>query len=112
MSKPIGIPAVESVKLIGILDAFEIETGRRPNPCTAWRWSTKGVKGVRLQVSFMGGSRLTTLPWVREFNDAVSRANMEKHEVATPMQTPRQQERNAEKAAKKLAKRLKPGAAK
>ena len=98
-------------KLIGILDAFELVTGRRPNPCTAWRWSSKGVKGVRLQASFMGGSRLTTEEWVREFIDAVSRANMAKHEVA-PMQTPRQSERNAEKAAKKLAKRLKSETAK
>ena len=93
-------------KLIGILDGFESKTGRRPNPCTAWRWSTKGVKGIKLQVLFVGGTRLTTEEWVQDFIDAVSKANMAKHEAA-PMQTPRQQERNAEKAAKKLAKRLK-----
>jgi len=94
-------------KLEGILDVFERKTGRRPNPCTAWRWSTKGIKGIRLQVIFMGGSRLTTEQWVQDFIDAVSKVNMAKHEAAPPMQTPRQQERNAEKAAKKLAKRLK-----
>ena len=100
------------MQLLNLSDAFEKKTGRRPPPCTTWRWSSKGVKGVKLQVVFMGGTRLTTEEWVQDFIDAVSRANMEKHEAAPPMQTPRQQERNAEKAAKKLAKRLKPGAAK
>jgi hypothetical protein len=99
------------MQLLNLSDAFEKKTGRRPNPCTTWRWSSKGVKGVKLQVVFMGGTRLTTEEWVQDFMDAVSRANMAKHEVA-PMQTPRQQDRNAEQAAKKLAKRLKPGAAK
>ena len=100
------------MQLLNLSDAFEKKTGRRPNPCTTWRWSAKGVKGVKLQVLFVGGTRLTTEEWVQDFIDAVSRVNMAKHEAAPPMQPPRQQERNAEKAAKKLAKRLKPGAAK
>ncbi len=99
-------------KLLGVLDAFESVTKRRPHPCTAWRWSSKGVKGVKLQVVFMGGTRLTTEEWVQDFMDAVSEVNLSKHQAAPPMQPPRQQELLAEKAAKKLAKRLKPGAAK
>jgi hypothetical protein len=99
------------MKLLNLSDAFEKVTDRRPNPCTTWRWSTKGVKGVKLQVTFMGGTRLTTEEWVRDFIDAVSRANMAKHEVA-PMQPPRQQELAAKKSAKKLAERLGKGGAK
>ncbi len=99
------------MQLLNLSDAFEKKTGRRPNPCTTWRWSAKGVKGVKLQVLFVGGTRLTTEEWVQDFIDAVSRVNMAKHEAA-PVLPPRQQELLAEKAAKKLAKRLKPGAAK
>lgn len=99
------------MQLLNLSDAFEKKTGRRPNPCTTWRWSTKGCKGIKLQVVFMGGTRLTTEEWVSEFIDAVSRVNMAKHEVA-PMQTPRQQEIAAKKSAKKLAKRLKSETAK
>lgn len=99
------------MQLLNLSDAFEKKTGRRPNPCTTWRWSAKGVKGVKLQVLFVGGTRLTTEEWVQDFIDAVSKVNMEKHQAA-PVLPPRQQELLAEKAAKKLAKRLKPGAAK
>ena len=84
------------MQLLNLSDAFEKKTGRRPNPCTTWRWSSKGVKGVKLQVVFMGGTRLTTEEWVQDFMDAVSQVNMAKHEAA-PMQTPRQSELNAEK---------------
>ena len=98
--------------LLNLPEAFERVSGHRPHLCTLWRWTTKGCKGVKLQIAFLGGKRMTTERWAQDFIDAVSRANMAKHEAAPPMQTPRQQERNAEKAAKKLAKRLKSGAAK
>ncbi len=97
--------------LLNLPEAFEKVSGRRPNPCTTWRWSTKGCKGVKLQIAFLGGKRMTTERWAQDFIDAVSQVNIAKHEVA-PMQTPRQSERNAEKAAKKLAKRLKSDTAK
>ena len=98
--------------LLNLPEAFERVSGHRPHLCTLWRWTTKGCKGVKLQIAFLGGKRMTTERWAQDFIDAVSRVNLSKHEAAPPMQPPRQQERNAEKAAKKLAKRLKPGAAK
>jgi hypothetical protein len=97
--------------LLTLPEAFERVSGHRPHLCTLWRWTTKGCKGVKLQIAFLGGKRMTTERWAQDFIDAVSEVNLSKHTVA-PMQPPRQQERNAEKAAKKLAKRLKPGAAK
>ena len=98
--------------LLNLPEAFERVSGHRPHLCTLWRWTTKGCKGVKLQIAFLGGKRMTTERWAQDFIDAVSQVNMAKHEAAPPMQTPRQSERNAEQAAKKLAKRLKPGAAK
>jgi hypothetical protein len=101
-----------SKDLLPLAEAVEKVTGYRPNIVTAWRWSTKGCQGVRLQNTFIGAKRLTTVEWVKQFMDELAVAKLAKHTVVPPMQTPRQQERNAEKAAKKLAKRLKPGAAK
>ncbi len=98
--------------LLPLAEAVEKVTGYRPNIVTVWRWSTKGCQGVRLQNTFIGAKRLTTVEWVKQFMDELAVAKLAKHTAAPPMQTPRQQERNAEKAAKKLAKRLKPGAAK
>jgi hypothetical protein len=100
-----------SKDLLPLAEAVERVTGYRPNIVTVWRWSTKGCKGVRLQNTFLGAKRLTTVEWVKKFMDELANARLAKHEVA-PMHSPRQHERSAEKAAKKLAKRLKPGAVK
>jgi hypothetical protein len=100
-----------SKDLLPLAEAVEKVTGYRPNIVTVWRWSTKGCKGVRLQNTFLGAKRLTTVAWVQQFMDEVSHANMKKHEVA-PMQSPRQQELAAKKSAKKLAERLGKGGGK
>jgi hypothetical protein len=47
---------------------------KRPNPATLWRWRTKGVRGVRLVTSMIGGRRYVTPTALREFNDAVTAA--------------------------------------
>jgi hypothetical protein len=47
---------------------------KRPNPATLWRWRTKGVRGVRLRTSMIGGRRYVTRAALREFNEAVTAA--------------------------------------
>lgn len=47
--------------------AFEQVTGSRPHPTTCWRYATKGVGGVQLKTIVVGGRRLTTEDWVRDF---------------------------------------------
>lgn len=40
---------------------------RRPNFSTWWRWSTAGVRGVRLETILIGGRRYTTAQAVERF---------------------------------------------
>lgn len=39
---------------------------------TVWRWSTKGVRGVKLKTQPVGGRRLTYPCWVRQFLAALA----------------------------------------
>src|ERR1700722_12718296 len=47
---------------------------KRPNPATLWRWRTKGVRGVRLKTSMIGGRRYVTRAALQRFIDAVTAA--------------------------------------
>lgn len=59
---------MDGSKLIGMVQAVEIVTnGYRPSAPTLTRWATRGVKGVRLQTTCMGGRRLTTIENVERF---------------------------------------------
>jgi hypothetical protein len=62
--------------LLNLPEAFERVSGHRPHLCTLWRWTTKGCKGVKLQIAFLGGKRMTTERWAQDFIDAVSQVNM------------------------------------
>ena len=72
---------MDSQKLLPIPDAVELETGRRPSPPTAYRWVTRGSRGVRLMSQVLGGRRYTTRQAVRDFIDASTAARV----VATDM---------------------------
>jgi hypothetical protein len=37
------------------------------NVATVWRWATKGVRGVRLDTTLLGGVRVTTGTALRKF---------------------------------------------
>lgn len=50
----------EFKKLMGLIEAILAVTGVRVHPSTAWRWSTKGSKGVILRTWMLGGRRVTT----------------------------------------------------
>src|ERR1700693_2274636 len=40
---------------------------KRPNPATLWRWRTRGVRGVRLKTSLIGGRRSVTRAALQQF---------------------------------------------
>jgi hypothetical protein len=66
---------------------------------TLWRWSARGVKGIRLRCVAVGGSKCTTEPWLREFFQAVADADR----TAPTMRTPARRQREIEAAEKRLA---------
>jgi hypothetical protein len=66
-----------SPKYLPIPTAVEEKTGYRPHPVTCWRWSKKGIAGVKLQTWMIGGRRLTTLEAVQQFIDSQTKANSE-----------------------------------
>lgn len=48
------------------------EPGRRVSVMTVHRWAARGNRGVRLRTQFVGGIRMTTPQWVREFVAALN----------------------------------------
>lgn len=46
--------------------------GLRPHQVTVWRWSAKGVGGIKLRVEKVGRRIYTTVDWVNEFVDATT----------------------------------------
>ena len=60
-----------------ILQAVETVIGHRPHIQSVRRWIKKGVRGVRLQASFVAGKYLTSESAVREFITATTEARLE-----------------------------------
>ena len=50
-------------------------TGQRPHIATIHRWRQRGLRGVRLQTTFVGGHRRTTTRWLLEFFDDLHAAH-------------------------------------
>ena len=68
MPLAIAAPVPDDEKLLPVPTAVELETGFRPTPSTAWRWTRKGVAGgTKLQTAILGGRPVTKRVWVREF---------------------------------------------
>jgi hypothetical protein len=59
---------------------------KRPNNATLWRWRTKGVRGVRLKTSMIGGRRYVTRAALRQFIEAVTDAAAGK--IDSPVEPP------------------------
>ena len=55
----------------------------RPHIATAHRWSTRGVRGVRLKTFLVGGLRTTTLADFEGFVAAVSAASTSQDQATT-----------------------------
>lgn len=52
---------------------LERRFGRRPNVASVWRWTTKGIKGVRLDTIALGRFRYTTESALERFVAETSR---------------------------------------
>ncbi|MFN3194237.1 MAG: DUF1580 domain-containing protein [Aureliella sp.] len=53
---------------------IETLTGRRPSMATVHRWVASGLAGNRLETTFCGGSRVTSLEALERFDKAVTSA--------------------------------------
>jgi len=81
------------MKYESIINAIETETGRRPSPATVTRWRTKGVKGVRLNATRIGGRWWTTREDVVSFI-----ASLNKQKTSVSLQNPTLREREIDRA--------------
>ena len=59
------------VLLSSIPKLIEKRTGQRPHISTIHRWVQRGINGVKLRTTFVGGYRRTSQRWLQEFFDAV-----------------------------------------
>lgn len=48
---------------------------RRPHPNTLWRWSSKGLAGVKLEYLKCGGTRMTSVEAIERFFVARAKRN-------------------------------------
>ena len=74
----------------------------RPHVCTVWRWVQKGVRGIRLQTTVIGGRRFTSAEKLAEFIAATTAAA---DGSPPPTRTPRQRQRAIERAEAELLAR-------
>ena len=91
--------------LLSIHIAVEQVTGWRQNPSTSWRWSTKGVKGIRLETVVIGGRRLTTIAMVQAFIEATTNARNASYKTQYIAPT-KAREKQIEKASADLSAKL------
>jgi hypothetical protein len=68
----------------------------RPHPSTLWRWSARGIKGIKLETTLVGGRRYVSLEALARFFERLNSSNSH---VAT---TPDQPERNLERIEREL----------
>jgi hypothetical protein len=73
--------------------------GRPVDPSTLWRWSAKGLRGVRLEIVRVGGTACTSRAALRRFFAAVEAA---RYPTAPTPGTPAPPS-GADQAAKELA---------
>ena len=92
------------MKYESIINAIATETGRRPSSATVTRWRTKGVKGVRLNATRIGGRWWTTREDVVSF---IASLNKQKTSVSLQNPTLRKREIDREVAAAMQLKRSK-----
>lgn len=89
--------------LLPALTAVERVTGQRPHPTTLNRWFRHGTKGVKLETLLCGGRRLSSVPAVKRFLEAVTAASDGSPTLSAP-RTNRQREAAIRKAEAELAK--------
>jgi hypothetical protein len=89
-----------------LAEAAALLPGRKPGKRlyvnTVWRWCVKGLRGVRLRSVLVGGQRLTTRRWLREFLQAMNEARDPGGASPPVIRTPRQRQSASERAAEEL----------
>ena len=89
-----------------LTEAAALLPGRKPGKRlyvnTVWRWCVKGLRGVRLRSVLVGGQRLTTRRWLREFLQAMNEARDPGGASPPVIRTPRQRQSASERAAEEL----------
>jgi hypothetical protein len=70
-------------ELLSLAEASRV-LPNRPHVSTLWRWSLRGIKGVRLKTLIVGGRRYTTAAFLIEFTTRLS-ADRETVPVASPL---------------------------
>ena len=73
MSRP--SKADRPIRLSSAVKIVETITGERVHKSTLYRWADRGLKGVKLEVTFAGGHKRTTENLIREFFAKVSIAS-------------------------------------
>ncbi len=70
-TKPAGLHEPDPHELLSLAQAARIlprlRRGKPIHPTTLWRWSTVGLRGVRLIVVQVGGTKCTTRTLLDEF---------------------------------------------
>lgn len=64
-----------TVHFLPVATAVERVAGFRPHASTTWRWTKRGVRGVKLETRVVGGRPMTTTEWVEEFIAATTAAS-------------------------------------
>ncbi len=78
------IPLLEAARLAGPL-----RNGRPPHPDTIARWGRIGVRGIRLELILVGGTRCTTREAMQRFFDALTeQATLSSPPRSAPAETP------------------------
>ncbi|MCO6043323.1 DUF1580 domain-containing protein [Aeoliella sp. ICT_H6.2] len=73
------------------------------NPTTVWRWSTRGVRGVKLETMNIGARRFTTQEAYERF---VERSTAVANGTPIPQRTAKQKESAIDRAEAELEKEL------
>lgn len=92
--------------LLPIPIAVERVTGTRLNLSTTWRWSTKGVKGIRLETVIIGGRRLTSVEMVEAFIAATTEARNASYPITASVAPTKSREKQMAKASADLHAKL------
>jgi hypothetical protein len=64
---------IQNEKLLPLVAAVEVATGRRFHPSTPIRWATRGIHGVKLETAVLGIQRLTSPDAVVRFMNELTR---------------------------------------
>ncbi|HUU12342.1 MAG TPA: DUF1580 domain-containing protein [Terriglobia bacterium] len=94
--------------LLSLRDASEIlprrRRGRKPHFSALWRWSTRGLHGVRLETLRCGGTLVTSREAIQRFFEQLGAMDGQPQQPNPPpaFRTPAQRARDIERADNEL----------